>query len=781
MWNKITKGASLLMSAMLSCGTISTTIYAQQVIGTSPGMLNSSFNSTKKGNTVNNNQLPDPQEPLLNMTTLPCATDRLMQEYITENHLEAVYAQEKQVKQNISALATNDRTIKTIPVVFHIVYNPNKQSSVQMNNLITPTIIDDIVARLNEDFSKTTTTGVRSTWHNLIANTNIQFCLANRDPQGNVTTGITRTTTTQSYFDSNSSSSVSGENAMKTSTSGIVGWDHLKYVNIWLCDITDNMNLCSGGCTAGYAYLGTTSQSTLPNVQGGIMIDGIVLDYRIGVFEYPSQLSNLEISHTVSHEMGHFLGLEHTFENNSNSCSGDDGFSDTPKIKGPYQNFYSSCSSGTSAQSCTSGTLWQYENLMDYSDCFIMFTTQQSQYMNLVLTNGRYGLVNNQPTSCVPLGPVVPDASFTGCNSHVVENATITFTNTSTNNPTGYLWTITPSTGVSFVGGTSATSQNPQVSFATAGTYSVKLVATNSAGSDSVTSATCITVVLPGQGGCDTLSNIGANDTIYYYKYSTAAMAYVSGMNTYGDKAKAEKFSGSSYTPGNNVAGTYIYFGKFKYASATSNVNVRVWDASGTGGSPGANALGTKNLLLNTIPTSGSFPGAIYVPFTTPVAVTGDFFVGVEFSDPYVAGDTVVLFTNLIGYSQSPGTAWEKYSDNTWHTFEDYWDEPFALAIMPVLCPMTTSDKDMAGDVDNISIYPNPSTGAVSVMIGLNKISEVKLEVYNSVGQLVKSSVMQSGNGGRVDFDLSDKDAGMYFMKIQTESSVVTKRVIINK
>lgn len=781
MWNKITKGAGLFFSAMLVCGTFSTTMEAQHVSG-SPQTLNVPLKPNKTQTTVvNNPQQPDPQSPLPNATTLPCATDRLMQQYITENHLEAVYAHEEQVKQDISALANNDRTIKTIPVVFHIVYNPNKPASAQMNNLITPTIIDDIVARLNADFSKTTTTGVRSAWHSSIANTNIQFCLANRDPQGNVTTGITRTTTSQSYFDSDDNSPVYGENAMKTSTSGIVGWNHLKYVNIWLCDITDNMNLCSGGCTAGYAYLGTTSQGTLPNTQGGIMIDGIVLDYRMGVFEYPGQLSNLEISRTISHEMGHYLGLEHTFKNNSNSCTGDDGFSDTPKIKGPFQNFYPSCSSGTSAQSCTSGTLWQYENLMDYSDCFIMFTTQQSQYMNLVLTNGRYGLVNNQPTSCVPLGPVPPEASFTGCNSNVVENATVTFTNTSTNNPTGYQWTITPPTGVSFVGGTSATSQNPQVSFANAGTYSVKLVATNSAGADSVTNATCITVVLPGQGGCDTLANIGATDTIYYYKYSTAAMAYVSGMNTYGDKAKAEKFSGASYTPGNNVVGTYVYFGKFKYASAASNVDVKVWNASGTGGSPGANALGTKNLLLNTIPTGGSFPGVMYVPFNSPVAVSGDFFVGVEFTDPYVAGDTVVLYTNLIGYSPSPGTAWEKYPDNSWHTFEEYWEEPFALAIMPVLCPMTTSDNAIAADVDNISLYPNPSTGAISVMVGLNKVSEVNLEVYNSVGQLITAAAMQSGNGGRIDFDLSGKDAGMYFVKIQTQSSVITKRLIINK
>lgn len=710
-----------------------------------------------------------------NSHTIRCGTGELMQRYIAENQLQAVYAQEKLNKQNTPAEQDNSRTIKTIPVVFHVVYNPNIQASADANTVITAAVIDSVIARLNADFSKTTTTGVRSAFQSLISNTNIQFCLANRDPQGAVTTGITRTTTTQSYFDANSSSAISGENAMKTSTSGIVGWDHLKYVNIWLCDITDNMNICTNGCTAGYAYLGSTSQNTLPNVQNGIMIDGIVLDYNVGLFNFP-QTSDLTISRSISHEMGHYLGLEHTFADNTTSCVNDDGFSDTPPVKGPFQSFYD-CSS-TTVQSCTPGTLWQYENIMDYSDCFVMFTPMQSNYMNNVLTNGRYGLTSWQSSACVPATPTIPVASFTGCNSNVTQNSTVNFTSTSTNFPTSWQWSITPPTGVNYVNSTSATSQNPQVSFANTGSYSVTLIATNTAGSDTLESLTCITVVAPTSNGCDTLFNITDDDTLAVY--SSPGGEYLTGMNEFDDQAKAEKFLSSSYTPGYNVMGAYVYFYQFSYASAASNVKLNVWDATGSNGSPGANPLATKTVLLNTIPTSGQYPGLTYIPFTTPVAVSGDYFVGIEFTNPYVAGDTVAIVSNRNGNTPSPGTAWEKYN-GAWNTMNYGWGVNLSLYIAPVMCSMTTELETGADDIDNISVYPNPSNGIVSVMVGLNKSSTVKLTVYNGMGQLVRVSEMESGNGGKADFDLSAYKNGVYFVKIETESSVVTKRVVLNK
>ena len=60
---------------------------------------------------------------------------------------------------------------------------------------------------------------------------------------------------------------------------------------------------------------------------------------------------------------------------------------------------------------------------------------------------------------------------------------TVTFSDQSSNNPTSWAWSFSPST-VTFTGGTTSASKNPVVQFGAPGNYSVQLIATNAAGSD---------------------------------------------------------------------------------------------------------------------------------------------------------------------------------------------------------------------------------------------------------------------------------------------------------
>lgn len=89
-----------------------------------------------------------------------------------------------------------------------------------------------------------------------------------------------------------------------------------------------------------------------------------------------------------------------------------------------------------------------------------------------------------------PNGGVVnpPVADFTASSTTIQEGEAVTFTSTSTNNPTDYSWT--------FEGGdpSTSTASSPSVSYATAGTYDVSLAVSNSAGSDSESKTNFITV-----------------------------------------------------------------------------------------------------------------------------------------------------------------------------------------------------------------------------------------------------------------------------------------------
>ncbi len=95
-----------------------------------------------------------------------------------------------------------------------------------------------------------------------------------------------------------------------------------------------------------------------------------------------------------------------------------------------------------------------------------------------------------------PLNPALPKIKFTiNKNTGKTLVDTFKFTNTSTPNfGNTYTWTITSSAGVQFVNGTTNASQNPSIVFSNTGVYTVKLSATNFAGTRDSTAINMITI-----------------------------------------------------------------------------------------------------------------------------------------------------------------------------------------------------------------------------------------------------------------------------------------------
>ncbi|MBK9286206.1 MAG: hypothetical protein IPN38_00630 [Flavobacteriales bacterium] len=265
----------------------------------------------------------------------------------------------------------------TVPVAVHVVWNTASE------NVPDATIID-MIATMNEDYQGLNPDfgSVRATFTGAQGVPNITFCLAQFDPNGNATTGITRTQTSDNWFDPDLET-----NDMKSAPSGIDPWDPESYLNIWICDIASGLG--GGLITTGYAYLPVGGMV-------GSSIDGIVIDYNYGLDAG---------ARTATHEAGHYLGLQHPWGSNG-GCVDDDGFSDTPDTEGPTF----SCTP-TNQTSC--GVLTQYENFMDYSSCSCMFTDQQGAEMTDVLTGVRSGLLSSSGCSSTTTGPCIP-ASLTG-------------------------------------------------------------------------------------------------------------------------------------------------------------------------------------------------------------------------------------------------------------------------------------------------------------------------------------------------------------------------------
>ena len=182
----------------------------------------------------------------------------------------------------------------------------------------------------------------------------------------------------------------------------------------------------------------------------------------------------------------------------------------------------------------------------------------------------------------LPAGGSPPVADFSGTPTTLCEGATVSYTDLSTNTPTSWSW--------SFPGGTpsSSTSQNPTVTYNTAGTYNVTLTATNTNGSDPEVKTGYITVNgAPGNAGAITGSTSECENATGV-AYSIAA---VSGATTYTWSAPA----------GSTINGQGSNSVTIDFGTTSGNVVVTPSNSCGNGGS--------SNLAV-TINVCGSVPVA---------------------------------------------------------------------------------------------------------------------------------------------------------------------------
>ena len=371
-----------------------------------------------------------------------------------------------------SRIAQNSSNIRpevdyNIPVVFHVIY----QNATDAWN-ISAAQIQSQVDILNEDFKRLNadTMNAPANFRAVAAGSNINFCLAQRDPQGNPSTGIVR----WQYAQSATWSTSSIDATIKPATI----WDPTRYFNIWVVNM-------SGG-VLGYAQFPISSGLAGMPTSGAANTDGVVLLYS-SVGRPPANpfTGAYNKGRTATHEVGHWLGLRHIWGDGT-SCTATDYCADTP----PSDAANYGCP--TTHSSCTGPDMVQ--NYMDYTDdnCMNLFTYNQVQRMWTVLANSprRVSLLTANSCQSVVVTPGPLTTAFIASDTladfgGIVD--TIQLTDQSVGVPSGRLWTITPSSGWAFAPGSSATSANPRLYFNTAGQYSVKLWVTNAFGSDSLT------------------------------------------------------------------------------------------------------------------------------------------------------------------------------------------------------------------------------------------------------------------------------------------------------
>lgn len=276
------------------------------------------------------------------------AMDHMHAEEQADPHVIQVREQiEAKTQAYINNLDESSRVngVITIPVVVHVVYRTNTEN-------ISAAQIQSQIDVLNDDFRRTNS-DANNTWSQA-ADTEIEFCMATIDPNGNATDGITRTSTTVNGFGTN--------DGMKfNSSGGKDAWPASDYLNMWVCNI--------GGGILGYAQFPGGNPAT----------DGVVMGYQyfgtIGTATSP-----FDLGRTATHEVGHWLNLRHIW--GDGNCNADDFVADTPTSDAAN---YGCASNHTSCNS-----LDMVQNYMDYSDdgCMNLFTQGQKDRMRALFEPG---------------------------------------------------------------------------------------------------------------------------------------------------------------------------------------------------------------------------------------------------------------------------------------------------------------------------------------------------------------------------------------------------------
>lgn len=676
-----------------------------------------------------------------------CATDEKVTQQLLQNpealqNYARIFENAQAIRAEREAGLRGGSEPRIIPVVFHVIHEGGTEN-------ISKAQIEDQIRVLNEDFTRTNadTVNTRDIFLPFAANPNINFRLAQIDPDGNCTEGITRTFSSQTTN--------AGDNVK-----ALAWWDNTKYLNIWVVRTIESDGT-SGGVTLGF--------SSLPGFGGGGN-DGIVVraDCVGTIGNVNQQLGGT--GRTLTHEIGHYLGLFHTFQG---GCSGGffgEGIDDTPPVA------EASFGCDTTANTCTNDNPDlpdMIENYMDYAndECMNIFTLGQSDVMNATLDDIRDVL--HTPANLIATGtdgtPAVacaPVADFYANNTMICEGDLVNFEDNS------YNGTI-DSRAWSFPTGNPNTSasSSPNVQFDTPGFHNVSLTVTNTEGSDTKTVNSYIYV---------SPENASYSNWHFYQDFESDNtnnewLIFNEGnITTTWQQVSNTAYSGSKCMKISNHSGNT--------QGAVDNLILQSIDMSAITGTP------FLRFKLAHVQRPGSqFSSAsedqLKVMISTNCGKTWQTRYNKSGADLATAGTSNSAFTPN---SQSQ---WEEIvvnlnsfaaQDNVLIKFEATSDEGNNLYIDDINITGPVGIEEAVSEND-FSVFPNPSDNTAFINFTLNNDDNVELTLNDITGKTVTTIINSKLNKGDHTVVINKNElnaSGIYFLNLKTTNSIIVRKIL---
>ncbi len=660
---------------------------------------------------------------------VPCFTNEMMAKRIAENpDIERINQESFELLNTLgeSQSANRGGTV-VIPMVFHVIHVNGPEN-------ISKEQIESGVTALNEDFSllNADAANIDALFQSRAADTQIEFRLANKDPQGNCTDGIVRVYSDLTF---------NADDDVKD----LSGWPNNKYLNIWVVESIEDDD--PNSVILGYAYL--------PNVVlWGPDIDGIVIrSDRVGT------IGTASTSRTLTHEVGHYLGLSHTFDG---GCNGGDGVSDTP----PTANANQGCN--VNQNTCNNDNpdiKDNVQNHMDYSSCRLMFTNGQSDRMHDAISTYRTSLVSNSnlaatgvigtPDICAPI------ADFTSSTYQICAGNTVSFADQSWNGtPTQWSWT--------FQGGSppTATTATPTITYNTPGVYDVTLVASNATGSDTETKTALVYVSgdaqysdAPFAEGFESASNF-SNDWIVDNASGGQTWSHFSGTSYSGNSCvRMSNFNSDDgniddlISPSYDMTSTSNNTMKFKYAYVQRNTDnsdkLRVLFSTNCGQSWILRWSKAGSVLA----TSNSQPS----PFTP--------------SSPDQWREVTLNLPSTISSS-----------DNVRVKFEFTSGGGNMLYVDDINLGGTVGFEEISAETIGLKLYPNPTENNSMLSFELMESERVALYATDMMGKRIQITNAQQLAPGLHTIEISKAQlsaAGVYMLTLEGENMRVVEKLVV--
>ena len=669
--------------------------------------------------------------------------------------------------------------IITIPVVVHVVYNTVAQniSDAQVQSQID--VLNEDFRKLNADASLTP-----SIFSALGADCQIQFCLAQRDPNGNATTGIIRKSTTTTAFSTN-------DNMKRAANGGSDPWNTSQYLNIWSCNM-------SGGIL-GYAQFPGGAAAT----------DGVVILFnafgRTGNVAAPFNKGR-----TGTHEVGHWLNLRHIW---GDATCGSDLVNDTPT----HNTANYGCPTYPHLSTCTGTPTEMTMNYMDYTDdaCMYMFTTGQSTRMTAAINTSRTGLLTS--LGCTPPTPPTSCGTVTGLTASSVGSTTATVSWTAVSGATAYslqyravgsaTWTTVSTAGTSsaLTGLTVSTAYEFQVTSScsgTLGTVSTLANFTTTAAASCGTPASLASSSVTSSSATVSWGAVtGASSYLVQYRVSTAT----TWTNSVTVTAATTTITGLTASTAYQFRVTATCSGTVGTASATATFTTSAAPVSCNDAYESNNSRNaSKTIALNTNISAkiGTSTDKDWFKFTTLTSAPKLRVVLDQLPADY---DLTLYSSNgsTLLTSALSGTSTETINYNTSTIGRTYYIQVYgyASAFNANSCyrvRVSTSatnfraadgSEENSGDVisaekitalEGLNLFPNPANTTLTINYFTPSEENAFIEIYDMMGQLV-NTINVNGNQGlnSRELDLTAMSNGVYFLKVTQNNNTLTKKFVV--